>query len=88
MGNDPTRHYLWSYLDARYASCNYLPHSIQMKAKIAVIIDECVDNGVDRGWARAHKHNESPTEIQIKSHIKECVMSQIYEYFSFEEGEV
>ena len=59
-----------------------------MKAKIAVILDECVDNGVDRGWARAHKHNESPMEIQIKSHIKECVMSQIYEYFSFEEGEV
>ena len=59
-----------------------------MKPKIAVILNDCVEHGVARGWERAHKHNPAPTEHQVKAYIEECVMGEIYEYFSFEEDEV
>lgn len=59
-----------------------------MKPKIAVILNDCIEHGVARGWERAHKHNSAPTEDQVKTYIEECVMGEIYEYFSFEENEV
>jgi hypothetical protein len=56
-----------------------------MKVKTRVIIEQAIEEGVRRGWHRAHKHVENPTEGAIIEHIEEAVMSQIYEYFSFED---
>jgi len=56
-----------------------------MKVKTRVIIEQAIEEGVRRGWHRAHKHVENPTEGAIIEHIEEAVMSQIYEYFTFEE---
>jgi hypothetical protein len=41
--------------------------------------------GVLRGYRRAHKHVENPTEEAICEHIEEQVMSSLYEYFDFDE---
>ena len=38
-----------------------------------------------RGYRRAHKHIENPTEESICDHIEMCVMEQIHEYFDFED---
>ena len=43
-----------------------------------------IEQGVARGYHRAFKHNDSPLEHSILDSIEECVMSQIYEYFTFE----
>ena len=43
-----------------------------------------IEQGVARGYHRAFKHNDSPLEQSILDSIEECVMSQIYEYFTFE----
>ena len=56
-----------------------------MKAKTRVILEMAIEAGVRRGWHRAHKHVENPTEGAIIEHIEEAVMSQIYEYFTFDE---
>ena len=56
-----------------------------MKAKMRVILEMAIEQGVRRGWQRAHKHVESPTEEAICETIEDCVMSQIYEYFTFDE---
>jgi hypothetical protein len=40
---------------------------------------------VRRGWHLAHKHVENPTEGAIIERIEDAVMSQIYEYFTFDD---
>jgi hypothetical protein len=56
-----------------------------MKPKTRVILEMAIEEGVRRGYARAHKHVENPTEGAIIEHIEDAVMSQIYEYFTFEQ---
>jgi hypothetical protein len=56
-----------------------------MKAKTRVILEMAIEQGVRRGWQRAHKHVENPAEGAIIQYIEDCVMSQIYEYFTFDE---
>jgi hypothetical protein len=56
-----------------------------MKVKTLVILEMAIESGVKRGWHRAHKHIENPNEGTIRDNIEECVMSEIYEYFSFDD---
>ena len=56
-----------------------------MKAKTRVILEMAIEEGVRRGYSRAHKHVENPTEGAIIEHIEDAVMSSIYEYFTFDE---
>ncbi len=56
-----------------------------MKPKNRVILEMAIEQGVRRGYRRAHKHVETPAEESIFDHIEECVMSEIYEYFSFDD---
>ena len=56
-----------------------------MKPKTRVILEMAIEEGVRRGYSRAHKHVENPTEGAIIESIEEHVMSAIYEYFTFEE---
>jgi archaeosine-15-forming tRNA-guanine transglycosylase len=54
-----------------------------MRPKVRVILEQAVEEGVRRGYSRAHKHIENPSEGAIIEHIEEAVMSSIYEYFEF-----
>lgn len=54
-----------------------------MKPKFRVILDQAVNEGVLRGYRRAFKHNENPTEETIIETIEDCIMSSLYEYFTF-----
>lgn len=56
-----------------------------MKVKTLVILEQAIEEGVRRGWHLAHKHVENPAPSAIMDRIDEAVMSQIYEYFSFED---
>lgn len=56
-----------------------------MKPKFRVILEMAIEEGVRRGYSRAHKHVENPTEGAIIESIEEHVMSAIYEYFTFDE---
>lgn len=55
-----------------------------MRPKVRVILEQAIEEGVRRGYSRAHKHNETPSEGAIIEHIEEAVMSSIYEYFTFD----
>ena len=59
-----------------------------MKAKTRVILEMAIEQGVARGYRRAHKHVDNPNEGAIMAHLEECVMSQIYEYFTFDEEDL
>lgn len=41
------------------------------------VLQECVENGVAYGWARAHKHTAKPDEELIKDQIYDGVMNAI-----------
>ena len=56
-----------------------------MKPKTRVILEMAIEEAVRRGYSRAHKHVENPTEGAIIEHVEEAVMSSIYEYFAFDE---
>ncbi len=56
-----------------------------MKPKIHVILSQAINEGVLRGYRRAFKHNEDPSEEIICETIEECVMSQIDEYFTLDD---
>ncbi len=54
-----------------------------MKPNMYKLVSNCVDNGVNYGWNRAHKHTDSPSEAQIKDEIYNAVMNEICEWFVF-----
>ena len=56
-----------------------------MKPKFRVILEQALEEGVKRGYRRAFKHIDDPTEESICQHIEEQVMSSLYEYFDFDE---
>lgn len=58
-----------------------------MKAKELRILEMCIDNGIERGWNRAHKHIENPSPGVIKDDIALEVMNEIHEFFTFSELE-
>lgn len=55
-----------------------------MKPKIYTILSEAVEAGVRRGYQRAHKHVENPSEASIVDAIDNAVMASILEYFTFD----
>lgn len=54
-----------------------------MRPKIIALIEMCLEAGIRRGYSRAYKYNESPTEEDIVSSIHDCVMHELYEWFDF-----
>ena len=54
-----------------------------MTPKFHVILDQAISEGIRRGYMRAFKHNEDPSEEIICDTIEDCVMSSLYEYFTF-----
>jgi len=56
-----------------------------MKVRTRVILEMAIEEGVRRGYRRAFKHTESPSEEHILTTIEECVMSSVYDFFSFDD---
>ena len=60
------------------------PTDNNMKPKFNMVLDMCLENGIERGWNRAHKHHDNPTEDVIKNQIYESIMEDLHEWFDFE----
>jgi hypothetical protein len=52
-----------------------------MTPKFDKALETCITTGVDRGYSRAHKHIDNPTEQQIKHAIESAIWDEIYEWF-------
>lgn len=55
-----------------------------MKVKIYPLIERIVEEGIDAGYNRAHKHTDTPLENTIKACIEEYIMNGFDEYFEFD----
>jgi hypothetical protein len=58
-----------------------------MRPKFHKILEQAINEGVLRGYRRAHKHVENPTEGAIIDNVVEQVMNSLDEYFTFEDEE-
>jgi hypothetical protein len=55
-----------------------------MKPKIYTILSQAVEEGVKRGYRRAFKYVENPSEEAILDAVDTAVMASILEYFTFD----
>jgi hypothetical protein len=54
-----------------------------VRAKVRHILEECIINGIEYGYERAHKHTENPTDLNIESCIELAIWYEIDEKFDF-----
>jgi hypothetical protein len=57
-----------------------------MKPREYNLIARCVEEGIMLGWNRAHKHDENPDPQHIRDSIELSVISEICEWFDFEDS--
>ena len=56
-----------------------------MRPKLIPVLEQCIENGTLLGYRRAFKHNDNPTEKEIVDKIGEAILSEIYEWFDFDD---
>jgi hypothetical protein len=56
-----------------------------MTPKFMQLLEQCVQDGVLLGHKRAYKHNDAPSESDIRMHIVREVMNEIHEWFDCDE---
>lgn len=49
------------------------------------VLVQAIEDGVNLGWSRAHKHNDRPGEATIKESMRNEIMNSICEWFNFDE---
>jgi hypothetical protein len=59
-----------------------------MRAKEYPLLVEAVECGVARGWRRAYKHTDAPTEETVRDTIIEEVIGEVCERFELDEKAV
>ena len=55
-----------------------------MKPKTLPLLEECIENGIVRGYNRSYKHDDDPSSDVITQTIFNCIMEEIHEWFTFE----
>ena len=58
-----------------------------IKFKIYPLIERIVEEGIEGGYNRAHKHTDTPNEATIKQCIEQYIMQGFDEYFAFDPEE-
>ena len=56
-----------------------------MQVKMYQLIERLVEEGIEAGWNRAHKHTEEPYGDAIKDNIQRYIMNGFDEMFIFEQ---
>ena len=64
-----------------------MPKKIPTKTVVQVdafaVVSRAIDEGVDRGWNRAHKHTESPDVEYLRGQICDAVTEALCEVLDF-----
>lgn len=51
------------------------------------LFEETIEAGVRRGYHRARKHTENPTDEAVVDSIVNCVMGELHENFIFPDND-
>lgn len=52
-----------------------------LNPKTWIILERCVEEGMEAGWNHAHEHYDSPTMEQIFQSIEQYILLNIDQYF-------
>ena len=55
-----------------------------MKSNIRTILAKAIEQGIEYGWSRAHKHTDEPHPSKICEAIEIEIWNEIDEMFDFE----
>jgi hypothetical protein len=56
----------------------------ELRMRAYPVMCRAVEEGIDYGWMRAHKHTDKPSEQAIKDEIHAGIMNAICEMFDFD----
>ncbi len=60
------------------------PRASAIKVRLWDLVSDAVERGVSRGWYRAHKHVDRPSEELLKQKIEDEVMNTLSEVIDWE----
>ncbi len=52
-----------------------------MTPRFHEVLELALEQGIDRGWAIAHKHEAVPSHDKVKDCIYDAVRGSLYEWF-------
>lgn len=55
-----------------------------MRVKIREVLDDCIAQGIDTGYHRAHKYNDNPSHAEMIGAIEDEIWLEIDRHFDFE----
>ena len=55
-----------------------------MKANMRMLLERCIEEGLERGYNRAHKHTENPTQDGMITSMQDAIWLEIDTFFKFE----
>jgi hypothetical protein len=50
------------------------------------LLELCIENGLKRGFMRAHKHTDKPDERVITEAVERAIWEELDEWFNWEAG--
>ncbi len=60
---------------------------VVMKVRVYQVVTRAIEEGISRGWRRAHKHTDNPGVSAIQGSIYDEVLNALHEVIDFDEGE-
>lgn len=49
------------------------------------VLYRAIEEGIDYGWTRAHKHTDHPDEAMTKDQILQGILNEVCAYFNFDD---
>ncbi len=56
-----------------------------MRARAYDVLRRAIEEGIEYGWRRAHKHTDTPDADAIKDQIVTGILNEVSEYFDFDD---
>jgi len=61
------------------------PVSGGMRVRAYEVLRRAIEEGLEYGWRRAHKHTDTPDESAIKEEVLQGILNEVCEVFDFDE---
>ena len=61
------------------------PVSGGMRVRAYEVLRRAIEEGLEHGWRRAHKHTASPGEATLKDEVVQGILNEVCEYFDFDD---
>ena len=56
-----------------------------MRVRAYDVLRRAIEEGIEYGWRRAHKHTDTPDDEAIKEQILTGILNEVSEYFDFDD---